>query len=154
VTNADKDVAIASFNAHIKTHTADADEDEELVRPRITRGRSWKSWNSSQASRKRAKTGAGISETERGLQLRPCCNKEFIGQAFRANPKIIARPEVEQSEATRKLAGILNRVTGRTKALKTPRKVDPPQIKRQDRTTEGERGKKMQKHTTKGRRSR
>ena len=109
VVNTDKDVAIALFNAHISTHTANTgrtqgngpSKSEKLSRPKITQGMLVESWNSFQVLWKLYKKGAGLSEAECGLQLIYCCDEELMVQLLRADPNIVAKPETEQLE-TRK----------------------------------------------------
>ena len=112
VINADKDVAIALFNAHISTHTANAGQNQgsgpskskKLTRPKITQGMLVESWNSFGVLWNLYKKGAGLSEAECGLQLIYCCDEELMEQLLRADPNIVTKPENEQMESIRKLA--------------------------------------------------
>ena len=118
VVNADKDVAITLFNAHVHTHTvnagrnhgSDQEKSEELVRPRITQGMSLDSWNCFQVRWELFKNDAGLSEAEYGLQLMYCCSEEIMEQLYHADPLILAKSEIEQLEAIRKLAGSLETI--------------------------------------------
>ena len=112
--NTDEDVAIALFNAHTSTHTADTghnqgsgtNKNKKLARPRITQGMSMESWRSYQVLWKLYKEVADLSEAECGPQLIHCCNEELIVQLLRADPNIVAKPEIEQLDSIRKLAVI------------------------------------------------
>ena len=99
VINADKDVAITLFNAHISTHTANAGRNQgsgpskskKLTRPKITQGMLVESWNSFGVLWNLYKKGAGLSEAECGLQLIYCCDKELMEQLLLADPNIVLR---------------------------------------------------------------
>ena len=103
VVNTDKDVAIALFNAHISTHTANTgrtqcngpSKSEKLSRPKVTQGMLVESWNSFQVLWKLYKNDVDLSEADRSLQLIYCCSEELRGQLFRADPKLTAKPEIE-----------------------------------------------------------
>ena len=107
VVNTDKELAIALFNAHIGTHTADTgrnqgsgpNKSEKLTRPKITQGMLVESWNSFQALWKLYKNGTGISEEECGLQLVYCCDADLLEQLLRADPNVASKPEAEQLES-------------------------------------------------------
>ena len=114
VVRRDKGVAIALFNAHISTHTAQTDcstgngpnKSEKLFRPKVTQGMLVESWNSFKVLWKMYKTGAELSEAECGLQLIYCCDEELREQLLHADPDIAAKPEAEQIESIRSLAVI------------------------------------------------
>ena len=109
VTNTDKEMAIAIFNAHVSTHTANANRNragvpsksDKLTRPTATQGMLVESWNSFQVLWKLYKTGAGLSEAECGLQLIYCCDEELREQLLRADPDVVAKPENEQLDSMR-----------------------------------------------------
>ena len=112
VTNADKDLAIAVFNAHISTHTANSgrgqgsssSKSEKLTRPKVTQGMLVEAWNSFQVLWNLYKKGAGLLEAECGLQLIYCCDEELMEQLLRADPNIVSKSEKDQMESIRKLA--------------------------------------------------
>ena len=112
VVHTDEDVAIALFNAHIRSHTADAgrnngsdrEKRKKLTELKITQGMSMDSWNSFQVLWKLYKDDADLSEADRSLQLIYCCSEELKRQLFRADPKITAKPEIKQLKSIRKLA--------------------------------------------------
>ena len=101
VTNTDKDVAIALFNAHVSTHTVNvgrnqsssSSKSEKLTRPKITQGLLVEAWNSFKVLWSLYKKGAGLSETECGLQLIYCCDEELMEQLLRADPNIVSKFE-------------------------------------------------------------
>ena len=74
VVNADKDVAIALFNAHVSTHTVNAGQNQgigpgkskKLTRLKITQGILVESWNLFGVLWNLYKKGAGLSEAECG----------------------------------------------------------------------------------------
>ena len=108
----DKDIAIAMFNAHVSTHTVNgrprgsssSSKSEKLTRPKLTQGMLEETWNSFKALWELYKTGAGLSAEECGLQLIYCCDDELMEQVVRADPLIISKPKEEQLEAIKKLA--------------------------------------------------
>ena len=108
----DKDIAIAMFNAHVSTHTVNgrprgsssSSKSEKLTRPKLTQGMLEETWNSFKALWELYKTGAGLSAEECGLQLIYCCDDELMEQVVRADPLIVSKPEEEQLEAIKKLA--------------------------------------------------
>ncbi len=112
VVNRDMDLLVATYRAHISTHTADTNQDrsngpskgEKISRPRITRGMSVEAWNSFQVRWGLYKTGTRLSESEYSLQLLYCCDKELLEQLLQADPGIADKPEVDQLESIRKLA--------------------------------------------------
>ena len=109
VRRADKDVAIALYNAHISTHTTNTGRNkpskgESISRPKITQGMLTESWNTFTVLWKLYKTGTGMSEAERSLQLIYCCDGELLEQLLRADPEIMAKPEVIQLDSIKKLA--------------------------------------------------
>ena len=112
VSQEDKDIAIALFNAHVTTHTAEnrpqrsngSSKSEKLTRPKLSHGMLEESWNSFKVLWQMYKTGAGLSESECSLQLIYCCDEELMEQVLRANPLIVSKPENDQLEEIRKLA--------------------------------------------------
>ena len=112
VTNADKDVAIALFNAHVSTHTVNtgrihsnsSSKSEKLSRPKVTQGMLEEAWNSFTVLWNLYKNGAGLSQAELGLQLIYCCDEDLMEQLLRADPSIVSKSEKEQMESIRSLA--------------------------------------------------
>ena len=98
VKNRDKDMAIASFDAHIHTHTA-GHKSREVIRPRITQEMSADLWKGFRVLWDQYKIEAEVSEEEYGPQLIRCCSEELRKQICRTDPGILARPEIGQLES-------------------------------------------------------
>ena len=102
------------------------------------------SWKSFQVMWRLFKANTDASEEECSLQLIQCCDKKFLGQLFRADYRILSKPEIEQLNAIRKLAvGPVAMNTAHSEAPKTPQKSRPlSQASVQDKTAKGQRSSK------------
>ena len=109
VANADEDIAVALFNAHISTHTADTghnrgsglSKNEEGIIPKITQEKLLDPWNPFQVLRNRYKTDTELAETEGGLQATTCCDEVIGTQLRHADPNATAKPETERLKSIR-----------------------------------------------------
>ena len=110
ITNDDKEIAIALFNAHVGTHTSARQveqksmKSEKIARPKISQGLPEEGWNSFLIQWKLYKTSAGLSATESKLQLIYCCDQELIENVLRSDPNIIEKDETDQLSSIRKLS--------------------------------------------------
>ena len=107
--NADKDIAIAIFNAHVATHTSGHQSErkstrsEKIARPKITQGLLEEGWNSFLIQWRLYKTSAGLSEEDSKTQLIYCCEQELIEHVLRSEPGIVDKSEQDQLGLIRKL---------------------------------------------------
>ena len=107
--NADKDIAIAIFNAHVATHTSGSQSEkkstrsEKIARPKISQGLLEEGWNSFLIQWKLYKSSAGLSDEESKTQLMYCCEQELIEHVLRSEPGIVDKSEQDQLGLIRKL---------------------------------------------------
>ena len=111
VTEDDKDIAIAMFNAHVCTHTAgrsgersnSSNKSEKIARPKISQGMMEESWNSFKLQWKIYKSSASLSTADGMLQLIYCCEQSLLEHVLRSDPDITTKSEDEQLKSIGKL---------------------------------------------------
>ena len=99
-TNADKDLCIALFNAHISTHSnagggEQRSKAEKLVRPRIAGGMLEESWTSFLLQWEMYATGSALQGVDRVRQLMYCCESQLLEMVLGVDPQIATKTERE-----------------------------------------------------------
>ena len=108
--NADKDLAIAIFNAHVGTHTVaarvpnQASKSEKLQRPRISQGMLEEGWNSFKIQWEIYKEGTKLQADEVSRQLIHCCEQDVMEQVLRTDAGIAKKTEEVILKEIKKLA--------------------------------------------------
>ena len=107
--NEDKDIAIASFNAHIATHTCQAksvisSSAESYARPKITQSMLEESWESFLVQWELYEDGTSMGEGEKVKQLIHCCEQDLLDMLLHVEPKIGSKTKNEVLGIIKQLA--------------------------------------------------